>query len=759
MYRIHINGIVQGVGFRPFIYRLAIQHNLRGYVRNLGDAGVEIVVECDERNIQRFVEMMKNNLPPLARIYDIRIEKILPAHFDSFKILESLDSKETSGSVIPPDVGICESCLAEMRDQKNRRYNYFFTTCTDCGPRFTIIDRLPYDRQNTSMKDFPMDARCATEYHNPVDRRYHAQTVACEDCGPKAWLADKNGNVLSEQEDAIWQTSKLLSEGAIIAIKGNGGFHIATATSFDEPVSRLREKRRRRQQPFAVMARDIESVRTFAEVEKLEEELLASNLRPIVLLRKSEDYDLAESISPGLHNIGVMLPYTGMHHMLFDRTEEKAFVMTSANLPGDPMIMDNDEALTKLSRIVDCFLFHNRRIVQRCDDSVIRIVDGEHAFIRRSRGYAPAPVEIDSGLLTVGNNKVVLAIGAELCVTSCILNGNRAFLSQHIGDVEKPDTLAFLEDATRRLMHLTNSKPDVIVCDLHPQFFTTRLARRFSEEFSIPLKQVQHHWAHAASLMAEYGMNEIIAIVTDGMGYGTDGAVWGGEILYANTHEFKRMGHLQEQPMPGGDLATRYPIRMAAGMLGGYAEEFLIENEERLPHGAAEAEVILKQIAGRAPRTTSCGRVLDATSAILGLCYERTYEGEPAMKLESAAIGGKDVLGLEPEIKDGVLITSNIIQTIYENRDKIRRMDLAYSVHSYLAKGLAKTAAEYAKKHGLRVVGFSGGCAYNEVLVSEIRRLIAAENLNLITNTKVPRGDGGISFGQAVIGIATSSNG
>ncbi|MDD5503116.1 MAG: carbamoyltransferase HypF, partial [Candidatus Thermoplasmatota archaeon] len=497
MQRIHVNGIVQGVGFRPFIYRLAVENNFKGYVRNLGDAGVEIVLDCDEKEAQEFVKLMFANLPPLARIYDVKVEELRAAHFGNFQILESLDKKEGSGSVIPPDVGMCDKCLAEMRSPKDRRHNYFFTTCTDCGPRFTIIDKLPYDRPHTTMRDFPMDADCAVEYKNPLDRRYHAQTVACKDCGPRARLTDKNGKEINTKssEEAIWETSRLLSEGAIVAIKGNGGFHIAAATSFDVPVSLLRQRRRRKQQPFAVMARDIETAKSFAEISAEEEKLLTSSLRPIVLLRKNGNYDLAPEIAPGLHNIGVMLPYTGMHHLLFDRTKERAIVMTSANLPGDPMVMDNNEAVQKLGNIVDYFLFHDREIAQRCDDSVIRFVAGEPAFIRRSRGYAPAPVEISEKFK--GNGKNILALGAELCVTSCILNGKRAFLSQHIGDVEKPDTLAFLEDATRRLIHLTNTKPEAIVCDLHPQFATTRLARRMSEEFSIPLKQVQHHWAHA----------------------------------------------------------------------------------------------------------------------------------------------------------------------------------------------------------------------------------------------------------------------
>lgn len=755
MQRIHVNGIVQGVGFRPFIYRLASERNLKGYVRNLGDAGVEVVLDCSEAKAQEFVKSMLANLPPLARIYDVQIEDFrAPAQCPSFKILESLDSKEGSGSVIPPDIGMCDKCLVEMRNPKDKRHNYFFTTCTDCGPRFTIIDKLPYDRPHTSMRDFPMDAGCAVEYKNPLDRRYHAQTVACKDCGPKAWIADKNGKIIENatSEDAIWRASELLSEGAIFAIKGNGGFHLAAATSLEAPVSLLRQRRNRKQQPFAVMARGIEAVKTFAQVSAEEEKILTSSLRPIVILNKSKNYGLAESVAPGLHNIGVMLPYTGMHHLLFDRTKEKAFVMTSANLPGDPMVMGNDEAVQKLGNIVDYFLFHNREIVQRCDDSVIRQVAGEQAFIRRSRGWAPAPVEISEKFN--GNGKNILALGAELCVASCILNGKRAFLSQHIGDVEKPDTLAFLEDATRRLIHLTNTKPEAIVCDLHPQFATTRLARRMSEEFAIPLKQVQHHWAHAASILAEHGINECVSIITDGVGYGADGHVWGGEVLYASTDKFERLGHLQEQPMPGGDLATKWPLRIAAGMLGEeYAAEFLAENAQELPHGKTEADVIIKQLgAGKLPMTTSCGRVLDAASAALGICRQRTYEGEPAMKLESAAMDGKDALALEPEIRNGILYTSNLISAIYENRSNISKRDLAYSAHTYLAKGLARIAAEEAEKRGFGAVGFSGGCAYNEILVSEVKRELEKQGLKLMTNTKVPRGDGGVALGQALLG-------
>jgi len=744
-----ISGIVQGVGFRPFVYRTAVENELKGYVRNRADASVEIVVEGNESNVRRFLQDLRQKKPPLARIHSIETrfseEK---KEFDRFSILSSSFEAELSGGVIPQDVAICEDCLRELRDPKDVRHDYFFITCTDCGPRYTIIERLPYDRGNTTMQEFKMCPFCQTEYTEPANRRFHAQTVACPKCGPKVYLAGNKGEVISSR-DPIREAGRLLEEGYVVAVKGYGGFHVATATTQDKPIARLRAVKHRSEKPFAIMARDLETVKSFALVSGKEAELLTSYVRPIVLLKKSPEYFLSGLIAPGLHNVGVMLPYTGLHYMLFDNVREPAFVMTSANPPNEPIVTDNDEAVRKLGGVVDYFLFHDRLIAQRCDDSVVRVHGDDVSFVRRSRGFAPEPIRLKQAV-----DKCALALGGELNAASCVLLGDKAFLSQHVGDVENLETLRFLKSASEHLLRLTNSKPDVVACDLHPKFTTTQLAKDWSEELGVPVVQVQHHHAHGAALIAEHDLDEIVAVVCDGYGYGSDGGAWGGEVLYCNRQgEFRRVGHLEPQPMVGGDLATRYPVRMAAGILSKATkvDEWLMANSVHLPHGKKEAELIIQQLSkGSSPLTSSCGRVLDAVSAILGVCYERTYEGEPAMKLEAVAASGKDVLKLQPTVNNSVVDTAALVHRVFERRKADAAGDLAFSAQRYLAEGLAQVAVDEAKRLGVCAVGFSGGVAYNEHMVQTIGPVVEENGLQFVVHKYVPAGDGGISFGQAV---------
>jgi len=745
---IKVSGIVQGVGFRPFVYRIAVENGLVGYVRNRGDAVVEIVVEGKKDNVKHFLSSLKEKKPLLARIYNVTTNyQEDKKEFKKFTIRQSSEDVEHSGSVIPPDVSICDECLSELRDPKNERYNYFFITCTNCGPRYTIIEGLPYDRPNTTMQDFPMCNFCFREYRDPSNRRFHAQTVACSKCGPRVYLTSTDGRPI-EHEDPIREAGKLLQEGYIVAIKGNGGFHVATATTLSEPISRLRKVKHRAQKPFAIMARDLEAARSFAEVSQKEAELLTSYIKSIVLLRKSEDYYLSELISPELHNIGVMLPYTGLHVMLFDGVREPAFVMTSANPPNQPIVTKDQEALRRLGPVVDFFLFHNRTIAQRCDDSVVRLHGKDQSVVRRSRGYAPEPIRLKRSV-----DDCVLGVGAELNATSCVLLQDKAFTSQHIGDVENLETLEFLREATLHLMRLTNSKIDVVACDMHPKFTTTRLAHDLGSQFECSVIPVQHHHAHMASLMGEHNVNEMVGIVCDGFGYGSDGNAWGGEILHCNSEGFQRLGHLQEQPMVGGDLATLYPLRMAAGILHKAVdiEEWLLSNSNRFPHGEKEVEVVVKQLEkGSVPKTTSCGRVLDAISAVLGICYERSYEGEPAMKLESVAIEGKDVLNLEPKLASNTVDTTILLREVFSQRCNHSVADLAYSAQSYLARGLAQLAVEEAERLGVKAIGFSGGVAYNEHITQTIRKTSEEGCFKFFVHSLVPPGDGGISFGQTI---------
>jgi hydrogenase maturation protein HypF len=751
--KVNVTGIVQGVGFRPFVYRIAVQNGLAGYVRNRGDAGVEILLEGKEQGIRSFLRDLHEKKPPLARICDI-IKTPLTGKNEhaSFTIYKSSEATELSGSVIPPDIAICDDCLRELRDPKDHRYEYFFITCTNCGPRFTIIERLPYDRENTTMREFPMCGFCQQEYTDPLNRRFHAQTVACPTCGPKAYLTTSSGEPVNHV-DPVREAGRLLSEGAILAVKGYGGFHVAASATRDEPLQRLRRAKHRRAKPFAIMARSLDAARGFAEVTSKEQELLTSYARPIVLLNKIGGYALSPLVAPDLHNVGVMLPYTGLHYMLFDRVPDAAFVMTSANPPNQPIVKDNSEALRTLGDTVDYFLFHNRKIAYRCDDSVLRVHGTRPSFIRRSRGYAPAPL-----MLKEKARRCVVGLGGELNNTACVLLGNKAFISQHIGDVENVETRSFLQEATSHLIRLTNSHVDAVACDLHPKFTTTNLARELAEQNGWSLIQVQHHHAHVAALMMEHGVDALVCVTCDGYGYGVDGEAWGGEILFCTRESegFKRLAHLEPQPLLGGDTATRYPIRIAAAMLNKNVnvEPWLLKHREHLMHGETEAKLILQQLKKGVgvTSTTSCGRVLDAVSAVLGVCYERTYEGEPAIKLESAAINGKDALNLKPVIEGDVLDTSRMLHAVFERVGEVSVADLAYSVHAYLARGLASLAIEKAAAQGVEAVGFSGGAACNQILVDVMRREVEASGLRFVVHESVPAGDGGVSFGQAVVG-------
>jgi hydrogenase maturation protein HypF len=749
--KINVTGIVQGVGFRPFIYRIAKKFELKGYVRNKGDAGVEIVLEGKKTNINLFLSKLKQNPPPLAQIQKIKIMKFTSQEqYTDFIIEKSSPLTEESGSIIPPDIGICGNCLNELRDPKNPRYDYFFITCTDCGPRFTIIKNLPYDRINTTMDEFSLVGICNRDYHNPENRRFHAQTVACSNCGPKVYLASKNGELIS-YKDPIREAGKLLSEGSIIAIKGYGGFHIAASAINPKPLKKLRVAKHRKTKPFAVMARDLVAAKTLTEINPIEEKLLTSSIRPIILLNKTSNFRLSALVAPKLHNLGVMLPYTAMHYMLFDEVSDKSFVMTSANPPNQPITKNNKEALKKLSKIVDYFLLHNRKIAYRCDDSVLRVHGKTSILLRRSRGYSPKPI-----ILKEKSKKTIVGLGGELNNTSCILSGNKAFISQHIGDVENIETRDFLEKATNHLIRLTNSKIDTIVCDLHPKFITTQLAKDLSAKNDWNFEQVQHHHSHVAALMMEHSINEIVGIVCDGYGYGIDGEAWGGEILFSSREsaKFERVGHLEKQPLLGGDLSTRYPIRIAAGILNKEIDisSWLLNNSKYLLHGETEAKLVIDQLNKKFNilETTSCGRILDAISAILGICLKRGYEGEPAMTLESSATKGKNVLNQKPLIKNNTLLTTELLLQIFNQKQNYSQSNLAYSAHKYIAEGLAELAIEKAIEKGVKCIGFSGGVACNKIFSDNIRRKVEAEGLKFILHKQIPPGDGGISFGQTI---------
>lgn len=745
-----IKGLVQGIGFRPFVYRIAVKRNLVGSVRNLRDSSVEIIVQGDEKSIYTFLDELINSKPPLAFYEEIiRNDVKNELNFTKFSIDHSSYEQRFSSLVVPPDISICSECVKELYNTKNYRYAYPFNSCAACGPRYTIIKELPYDRQTITMSDFDMCDRCITEYRDSESRRFHAQTISCRYCGPELQLIDNKGVLLSTS-DPVTLTAKLLSEGAIIAIKGIGGFHISSSALKSDSVARLRIGKHRGRKPFAVMSKNIQTVRTFAIVDTMEESLLTSYTRPIVLLAKSDQYYLSPYISPNLHNIGAMLPYTGTHYLLLDNLADSTLVMTSANYNNEPIIKDNEIAKSKLCKIVDYFLIHNREIVTRCDDSVVKINLKRPCFIRRSRGYVPCTIPIRKSC-----PKHILALGTEFNLVFSILANNKVYMSHHIGDVQELETYLSLKENIKHLSHLLNISPEVIVCDLHPSMHTTRLAYTMADKHKWNLMQVQHHHSHIASLIAEHGIDDqIVGIICDGIGYGYDGGAWGGEVMICDGYRNERFGHLLEQPMVGGDLATLYPLRMVAGILYRCIEglqDYLYSNANQFPAGKKEVESIFEQIhTGNLPFTTSAGRILDAVSALLGVCYNRSYDGEPSILLESIAVDGEDI-NITPQIKNETLDTTFLLDFIYSNRNKFKTKDLAYSAHSYLARGLGEIAAVAARSKGIKTIGFSGGVACNNIITKLLDEEVRRHGGELLLHRKVPPGDGGISLGQAYI--------
>jgi len=778
--RITINGIVQGVGFRPFVYRLAVQRGLAGTVKNLGDAGVEILVEGPRDQLERFLTELERRKPPLAKIDRLEVER-LPLEVEGalrgFKIEPSGAGGSGTGT-IPPDVAICEECLADIRGDGRYR-GYWATSCTNCGPRFTTIRGLPYDRPRTSFAPFQMCEACRREYTDPLDRRYHAQTIACPACGPRLYF---NG---SSAGDPLAEAARALRAGRIVAIKGLGGTHLACDATREEVVLELRRRLNRPSQPFAVMATE-EQLPRIAQVSPEEWEMLRSPRRPIVILERKPKAPLAPAIAPGLHTVGVMLPYTGLHYLLLERLDFPV-VMTSANLPGRPMLIEDQKIKERLRGIADDLLLHDREIVARCDDSVLRRSGGGWRMIRRSRGWVPTPLEVDLG------EEAILALGAELNNTFALYLDGRCYLSQHIGHVDDLETFQFLREALEHLLRLTGARlPRVIACDLHPQFLTTRLAEELTtgrqegreeggedqgqgqRQGQRELIRVQHHHAHIAAVLGEFELERAIGIAVDGVGYGTDGQVWGGEVLLAERAGFVRLGGLRRVPMPGGDLATRFPGRMIAGLLyaaglRGTELEKALRKYGRF-RSARELKLVIKQLERglNAPWTSSAGRFLDAVSALLGLCRERTYEGEPAMRLEAAAARGgrplelelpytyaeleKEGRGVKTELKLKLLDTPALFLELLRLKERGRPIaDIAATAQWALACGLARLAIEFAEEHGIEEVALGGGVAYNDAITLTIRREIEQAGFVLYVNEKVPCGDGGISFGQAVV--------
>nr|WP_295001119.1 carbamoyltransferase HypF [uncultured Methanobrevibacter sp.] len=738
--KILTQGIVQGVGFRPYVYRLASELDLKGSVRNLGNV-VEIIIEGEKTS--DFIERLPRELPPIAKIDSMEVFESDIENYSDFEIIESGDAY-SGVSVIPPDIAICDKCLEEIRNPQDRRYKYAFNACTDCGPRFTVIESVPYDRIRTSMEDFPLCDDCLVEYRQPLDRRYHGEAICCSDCGPQMEIY--KGSEKLDVDNPIKKGAEILKEGEILAIKGIGGTHLVVDAYNDDSIKELRKRLNRPNQAFAVMCKDLKSLKKYAKLTSREVETITSNKRPIVILKKNEGYRFPESLSPGLHNIGVMLPYSPMHYLLFDEGDIDTYVMTSANIPGEPMMIENADIINGVN---DYSLIHNRRILNRCDDSVIRFRNNELSFIRRSRGYTPEPYTINYEV----NDRNVLALGPELDVTFSIARGDKVYPSQHIGNTNKPKTLMFLRKAIENMERITKiNEFDVIACDMHPHFFTTRLAHELSEKYSAEVLPVQHHHAHTAALANDHGIDEMICIAADGVGYGSDATSWGGEILYTDINSFERMAHLQPQLMPGGDMATRYPVRMLTSILD---DDELIRNyTDYFKYGETEIRNIKKQIeAGiNVGLSTSTGRVLDSMAVALEICHERTYEGECSMKLESAAYYSTEELEIPAIIENDQLNTTEILREVvrlYQNGAK--KADVAAAGQRAVANGLSELAVQAADKKSISDIGATGGVFYNEAITETVKNYVEKNGYNFIQHLNTCAGDGSVSLGQSIV--------
>ena len=758
MYKITVRGIVQGVGFRPFVYRLAKSMGLRGYVKNTGTGCVEIVID---KNVDEFIKRLKNELPPIAEISEVVVEPFNEQFKDEdFYILRS-GGKRGKLSLPPPDIAVCDECLKEVFDYKNRRYLYPFTSCTNCGPRFSVALKLPYDRENTSFCEFPMCEDCLKEYKSVEDRRYYAQTVACPKCGPNYKLV--KDKIIAEKLDAIKLAAKFIDKGKIVAIKGIGGYHIACKAEDENVVLNLRERLSRPQQPFAVMVRDLNVLERIAYLNVEEKKALESYIRPILVLKSKNK--LVPALAPMLNTVGVMLPYTPLHNILFSFLDSDVLVMTSANLPGEPMFIDEN---IFDSNLADYYLTHNLKIANRIDDSVIKFVGKRRMIIRKSRGLVPDKIKIDTNIEAV-------SVGAELYNSLSILKDGCIIQSQYIGNTSNFKTYKdFFSKAFRFWLEFTKLKPNVVFCDLHPLYNTTKFAENYCKENEIKLVKVQHHFSHAMSVMAEKNLNRAVAIAVDGAGYGFDGNIWGCEILYLDFDEkvFERIGRMEYLPLPGGDNATNNPGRILYAILHEKNELNVKFDWEKMN---IKPELISFQLEKNLniARASSAGRYLDVCSVLLGIYSKRTYEGEGAMKLEAFAVNG-NLNEAEKWLKDyPVNITSNIEVARYTSpfddfkgkkkkvkiinigdvlvgaikENNLDKKDLALALTLYLSKSISELAIEEAIKKDACII-MSGGVAYNTIITPYIENSAKKENIKFYVNEITAAGDNGISVGQ-----------
>ena len=743
---IGITGIVQGIGFRPFIYNLAQKHLIRGWVLN-NEKGVFIDAESEDGNLDRFIQDIPKLAPPLARIESFDVKYLEPLGYTTFEIRKSEETQEKF-VLISPDVATCDQCLSELFSPKNFRYRYPFINCTLCGPRFTIIQDIPYDRRKTTMAPFTMCLVCQKEYEDPSDRRFHAQPNACSTCGPSLRLEDREGKEVSG--DPIVKTLDLLSKGTIVAIKGLGGFHLACDAINQDAVSSLRSRKFREDKPFAVMCRNLDEVKEHCEVNEEEEKLLLGVERPIVILRKKKDSHIAHAVAPYQDTLGVMLPYSAFHHLLLNGPL-KTLVMTSGNVSDEPISYKNEEAFRRLSKVVDYFLFHNREIHMRCDDSVTRMFDGKPYILRRSRGYVPFPIKLSFPL------EMILACGGELKNTFCLTRGQYAFMSHHIGDLENLETLTSFEEGIEHFKRLFYIEPKAVTYDLHPDYLSTQYALSIPD---IPRIGVQHHHAHIVSAMAENGMEgDVIGVALDGTGFGLDGTIWGGEFIRANLRDFDRLAHLKKVPMPGGSMAIKEPWRMAMVYLSeAFRDETAKPKIDLMKRIDSQKWGVLKKAIEKkinTPWTSSMGRLFDAISSLLSIRDEVHYEGQAAIELEMIADHGAEEEYPFHIYKDGkpmVVDPAEMVRGIVHDLiDGAPTSEISGKFHQTISRIVVETCETIRSDEKLNRVVLSGGVFQNIFLLSLVTQGLKRSGFDAYTHHLVPTNDGGISLGQAVI--------
>ncbi|MCA1593375.1 MAG: carbamoyltransferase HypF [Acidobacteria bacterium] len=757
--QILVRGLVQGVGFRPYIFALASQRALRGQVLN-NTRGVLIDVEGDDSAIEQFINEITSNPPPLSQIESIQRHDVLDAaHYQDFRIVESTADGERL-TPISADIATCADCLKELFDPEDRRYRYPFINCTNCGPRFTIIEGIPYDRAQTTMRDFEMCAECRTEYENPLDRRFHAEPTACAQCGPRLSLRNASGRAveLATGTEITVHVRRLLASGQIVVIKGIGGFHLACDALNGETVERLRQRKYREDKPFALMAKSVEIVREYASVSEAEEALLNSERRPVVLLKKRVDARLPEAVAPGVGTLGFMLPYSPLHHLICENLD-RPLVLTSGNVSDEPVCYEDEEAVRRLNKIADYFLFHDRRIHIRTDDSVARIAGGREMILRRSRGYAPAPVKTGFKF-----EREILACGAELKNTFCLTRGTHAFVSHHIGDLENLETLSSFKQGIEHYKRLFHLHPKVVAYDLHPEYLSTKYALALGDDQT--KIGVQHHHAHIASCMADNMIEgEVIGVAMDGLGFGTDGRMWGGEFFVADFTAAERIAHLEYIPMPGGAKAIREPWRMAAVYLHrALGDDFMnleIPFVQNLDRRAWTTLRRMTETDTNSPETSSMGRLFDAVSSLLGLRNVVNYEGQAAIELE--AIADTDCIrGYEFEIKEGgrIISAKSVVQrSVGDLLDGLPPQIVSAKFHFGVASLIATLARQVRAERGLNRVALSGGVFQNMLLLENACRMLKTDGFEVFTHSRVPTNDGGISLGQAAVANAQLASG